>query len=299
MNKPSDITAKPVLPATRVLLITGLSGAGKTSALKALEDLGYEAVDNLPLSLLPGLLKTDPESRVQTLAIGMDSRTRAFATDRFEKKLRALRARRDIELTLVFLDCSDEMLRRRFTETRRRHPLASDRPVQDGIDRERAMMARVRDRADLVLDTTDLTLHDLRWLMRRHFQRENSNQLTIAVQSFSYRRGLPRESDLVFDVRFLANPHYVETLKAHSGRDQDVAAYITADPVFADFFERLSGLILALLPHYRREGKSYLTISFGCTGGRHRSVFLAERLSAVLGENGYAVKTVHRDANLG
>ena len=284
---------------TRVVLVTGLSGAGKSSALKDLEDLGYEAIDNVPLALVPNLIEPvsagSGESPPAALAIGVDSRTRLFDAKAFDNVLTRLRGRADLEPILLFLDAADDVLRRRFTETRRRHPMAVDRPIQDGIDAERVLMAAARDRADFLVDTSDLTGHDLRRLLGKQFKRDGDPVLSITVTSFSYRRGLPRDADLVIDVRFLANPFYEENLKALSGRDELVADFIAADPEFPIFFDRLSELVLSLLPNYQREGKSYLTIAFGCTGGRHRSVFVAESMGKLLSQKGFSSNIVHRD----
>jgi UPF0042 nucleotide-binding protein len=284
----------------RVVLVTGLSGAGKSSALKALEDLGYEAVDNVPLSLVPNLIQPAPEDPeeepVAAMAVGIDCRTRAFGAERFERLMAALRAREDIEVSLVFLDASNMVLNRRFTETRRRHPLATDRPVQDGIDHERQLLAPIRESADMLVDTSDLTGHDLRRLVRDQFHLDKPDAMAITVTSFSFPRGLPRHADIVFDVRFLRNPHYVAELRPLTGLDDGVGAYIREDPDFDDFQHRVGDLILSVLPRYQREGKAYLTIAFGCTGGRHRSVFMAETLSTLLRGRGFGVTTVHRDA---
>lgn len=287
---------------TRIVLVTGLSGAGRSSALKALEDLGYEAVDNVPFSLVPNLVQPagdDPaDEPMGAVAVGIDCRTRAFSAERFERLMATLRARDDLDATLIFLDAGDQVLNRRFTETRRRHPMAMDRPVQDGIDQERELLAPVRQFADVLVDTSDLTGHDLRRLIRKQFHLDAPDGIAITVTSFSFPRGLPRDADTVFDVRFLRNPHYVPELKPLTGRDAGVADYIRQDPEFEGFFQRMSELILSLLPGYGSEGKAYLTIAFGCTGGRHRSVFLAECLSSLLRDQGFGVTTVHRDADV-
>ncbi|HRJ61651.1 MAG TPA: RNase adapter RapZ [Azospirillaceae bacterium] len=280
--------------AQKLVVITGLSGAGMSVALKALEDLGFEAVDNLRLSLLPMLL-SQTKSAGRPLAVVIDSRTRDFAAAVLLDELQALRAAPGLEPGLLYLDCAPETLQRRFTETRRRHPLAADRTVADGIERERALLAPVRLAADWCIDTTTLSLHDLRRLLGAQFALSGAPRLTVFVTSFSFRQGLPREADLVFDVRFLANPHWEPDLRPLSGLDQPVARHVAADPGFDEFFDRLTGLLRPLLPRYNREGKSYLTIAVGCTGGRHRSVFVAERLGAWLREQGIKVGVNHRD----
>ncbi|MGE3905896.1 MAG: RNase adapter RapZ [Reyranellaceae bacterium] len=279
----------------RVVLITGLSGAGRATALKALEDQGFEAVDNMPLSLLADLLRPQPQARISHLALGLDVRTRDFASDTFLAELARLRGRDDIAAELVFLDCDSEVLLRRFTETRRRHPLAVDRPVVDGIVEERRMLAPLQDAADQVIDTSQLGPHDLKRLLSGRFAGDGAPGLRLVVVSFSYRRGLPREADLVFDARFLANPHYVPALKPLSGRDRAVAEYVEADPDFAAFLNGIKSLVGPLLPRYEKEGKSYLTVAVGCTGGRHRSVFVAETLAQWLARLGKSVTLAHRD----
>jgi RNase adapter protein RapZ len=278
----------------QIVLVTGMSGAGRTTALKALEDLGFEAVDNLPVTLLGNLVR--PGDRLERdLAIGIDCRTRAFDPPALIKRITARRASTAPEPKLLFLDCEDEILRRRFNETRRRHPLAQDRPVTDGIAHERRVMAGLREHADLVIDTSQLSAGDLRRLIAGYFTTANERRLTLSVLSFAYRGGLPREADLVFDVRFLANPHYVDELRPKNGRDPQVRAYVEADPGYGLLLERLEALLLPLLPSYQREGRSYLTIAFGCTGGRHRSIVVAEAFAARLRESGWTVIVRHRD----
>ena len=302
-----DKTGKgsPTAARTRVVLVTGMSGAGRSSALKALEDLGYEAVDNLPISMLSRIVRP-PSSAVKTgakerrtkpraLAIGVDIRTRDFGVEPFLGELDQLMGRRDLGVDLLFLDSSDDTLLRRYTETRRRHPLAVDRPVHDGITHERRLLARLRARADRVIDTSDLAAADLRRMLEGAYRLGDKGRLAIAVTSFSYRQGVPREADLVFDVRFLRNPHYEPALKSFTGLDDKVGAYVAADPGFEEFYAALTRLLAILLPRYEQEGKSYLTIGIGCTGGRHRSVYIAERLAAWLRARGPEVAVVHRD----
>lgn len=284
----------PARPArSRLLVVTGMSGAGRSTALKALEDMGYEAVDNLPLSLLPNLLSATTQR--PPLAIGVDVRTRDFGVGALLAALDRLVAEHKLELKIVFLDCEDDRLVRRYTETRRRHPLAGDRPVIDGIGLERQRVSPLRDRADLVIDTTALNPGDLKRLLHGHFALDAAPGITIFVTSFSYRHGLPRDADLVFDVRFLRNPHYVAALRPLTGRDAPVGEFIEADADFTPFFERLCAWLAPLLPRYEREGKSYLTIAIGCTGGRHRSVYIAERLALWLSRQGRPVGIGHRD----
>jgi UPF0042 nucleotide-binding protein len=290
----------PADPAerTRVVLITGMSGAGHSSALKAFEDLGYEAVDNLPLGLLRGLVVADAadgKSLERPVAIGVDIRTRGFGVDSLLREVDRLRAQPDLEMILLYLDCDDEVLRLRYTETRRRHPLVPDRPVPDGIRHEREMLAPLRQRADIVIDTSGHTVGHLKRRIAAQFGVDRPPAMAIFVTSFAYRRGLPREADLVFDVRFLDNPHYHPALRPLSGRDELVGNFIATDRDFAAFFKALTDLLGPLLPRYQAEGKSYFTIAVGCTGGRHRSVFVAERLAAWLTDQGRRVSLNHRD----
>jgi UPF0042 nucleotide-binding protein len=290
------------LRKTRLLLVSGLSGAGKSSTLKLLEDMGYEAVDNLPLSLLRNLTPAEAAGAgepVRAIAVGIDTRTRDFDPGRFAAALYDFRARTDLEAHFLFLDSDDAVLLHRFTATRRRHPLAGDRPVADGISHERQLMARLKDHADMVIDTSEVALPELRRLLVERCSLDEVPGLNITVNSFSYRRGLPREADLVFDVRFLKNPHYVESLKPLTGDQPEVGAYIAGDAAFTPFLQGLSEMLLTLLPHYSREGKSYLTIAIGCTGGRHRSVFVAEKVARLLRDEGYRVSLRHRDRESG
>ncbi len=279
----------------RVVLVTGLSGAGRSSALSILEDVGYEAIDNLPLNLLEMMIDEDGAGR--RVAVGVDIRTRNFAVAPFLQQLDALESRDDLDLKLLFLDCDAEVLSRRFTETRRRHPLSQDRPLHDGIMAERRLVFPLRKRADYVIDTSSLTLGALRQQMIGQLGLSEDSGMAIFVTSFSYRMGLPREADLVFDVRFLTNPHYIPDLRPLSGRDAAVVEYIATDTAFEPFFTELTAMLKPLLPRYESEGKSYLTIAFGCTGGRHRSVALAEQLAAWLTEQWGEVSLVHRDIN--
>ena len=278
-----------------VVLVTGLSGAGKATSMKALEDLGYETIDNLPLALLGALLSPEADHPARGVAINVDIRSRGFNADQFLRRVESLRSRPDLDLQLLFVDCAEGVLAQRYTETRRRHPMAEDRPVPDGIALEQRLMFPVRDEADEVIDTTLLSTNDLKRLIAGLFPLDEYAGLTVTVMSFSYKKGLPREADLVFDVRFLANPHWVPELRPGTGRDPGVAAHVAADPAFPEFDERVTGLLTFLVPLYRREGKSYLTIAFGCTGGRHRSVFMAERVGRVLREGGHRVTVIHRD----
>jgi RNase adapter protein RapZ len=299
-GRASSHSASPTPSATqdrrRVLLISGLAGAGRTTALRALEDLGYEAVDNLPLELLPHLVSGIASAESEgPIAIGIDSRSRGFTGGDFLSRIEALRADQRFELVLVFLDCSDDVLIRRFTETRRRHPLAPDRNAADGIARERTLMFPVRAISDLVVDTSNRSMAELKRLMTERFALDRRPGLAVTVMSFSYRIGIPREADLVFDVRFLSNPHYIDALQPLDGEAPEVARFIERDPALSGFMAALDALIKPLLPSYEREGKSYLTIAVGCTGGKHRSVYVAKKLADALGASGRPISLIQRD----
>jgi len=282
-------------PRRPVVLVTGLSGAGKASILRTLEDLGFETVDNPPLTIL-GELVTDGSNPI---AIGVDARSRGFEASEVLAAVEELRLQEDIAVHLVFATAEETVLLRRFSETRRRHPLTPGGPlgsrVADGIAREADLLFPLREAADLVVDTSELPLPELRRLIERRFRPAGTTGLDIAVQSFAYPRGLPREADLVLDLRFLRNPHYDPVLRPQTGRDPDVAAFIAADPAFAPFWDRMTGLLDLLLPRYQAEGKKYLTVALGCTGGRHRSVLVAERLATHLTACGWQVEIIHRE----
>jgi UPF0042 nucleotide-binding protein len=283
------------------VLVTGLSGAGRVTALHALEDLGYVAVDNVPLPLLGDLMRStagSPGEMAAPLAFGVDTRTYGFDSKNLVRRLQQLRQRPDLAARLLYLDCDTETLQRRYTESRRPHPIAPDRPVVDGIVDERQQIDWVRDEADVVIDTSALSPHQFKQLLGGHFALGNQAGMRIAVMSFSFRRGLPREADLVFDVRFLKNPHYVAELKPLTGRDKPVVEFIGSDPDYEPFIGRLEGMIGPLLPRFDAEGKSYLTIAVGCTGGRHRSMAVAERLADWLRGEGRSVTLMHRDTEV-
>ena len=288
----------PPRPA-RILIVTGMSGAGKSTALRTLEDLGWEIVDNLPLNLLETLLKTPPgadgpdESR--PLGLGVDSRTRGFDPRRILRRLDALRRTEGQEVATLFLDCATAELERRFSETRRRHPLALDRPAADGIARERELLAPLRAQADHVIDTTDTRANALQAEIREAFGGRVADAPTLAITSFGFARGLPRGADLVFDMRFLRNPHWDPALRPLTGLDLAVAAHIAQDPASEEAVGRIEQLLIELLPRYAHEGKSYVTVAFGCTGGKHRSVHVAERVAERLRQAGFSPTVAHRD----
>ena len=285
----------------RVVLVTGLSGGGKASALHALEDLGYEAIDNPPLAFIEELVARAEPGLGRRIAVGVDARSRGFKTDDVLSTLARLRANPALQAELLFVLADEAVLQRRYTETRRRHPLSPEGRVQDGIAAELALTEPLRTAADVVIDTSDLPLAKLRELIEQQFgssQAEGGKAgpgLAVSLISFGYPAGLPREADLVFDARFLRNPHYDAALRPRTGLDPDVAAYVAADPHFAEFYDRLAGMLLLLLPCYRQEGKKYLTIAIGCTGGRHGSVAIVEKLATTFSEAGWRVSITHRE----
>lgn len=271
-----------------LLFVSGLSGAGMSTTLKHLEDMGYEVFDNFPLHLISNLLE-DPDSQDRPIAIGIDSRTRGFDTDAL------LSCISDHKAKLLFLSADENVLLKRFTETRRKHPLAKDRPASSGIKHEQEKTYDLRQAADVVIDTSTLSIHDLRHLLEGHFKPDSDARMSVTIMSFGFKHGTPREADLVMDVRFLQNPNWEPDLKPLRGTDKAVAAYIKKDESFDVFIERFQNLIEPLLPRYDEEGKSYLTIAIGCTGGHHRSVFTAETLSSWIADKGYPINTFHRD----
>lgn len=275
-----------------LVLVTGLSGAGRSTALNVLEDLGFEAIDNLPLRMLPGLASA-PGGR-RPVAVGVDSRNRDFETHALLDVIAQLTGVQGIELTVLYLDARPDVLLQRYSETRRRHPLAPAEHPEAGVRRDMDLMAPVRERADMLLDSSDLNIHQMKAEIERWFA-PGGRSLALSVQSFSYKRGVPRSIDMVFDCRFLANPYWQEDLRSLDGRDPRVQRYVKEDPRFADFFARVLDLTRLLLPAYREEGKSHLSIAFGCTGGRHRSVTLAETLAKALAEDGQQVSIRHRE----
>jgi UPF0042 nucleotide-binding protein len=282
----------------RILLVTGLSGAGKSTALRTLEDVGWEVVDNLPLSLLEHLLSTPLSKgrsrRRRPLAIGIDSRTRDFDAARIVGQIKALASDHEFPIETLYFDCAGSELLRRFSETRRRHPLAPDRPATDGIAAERELMEPLRRWADHVIDTTDTVPNALQQQMRERFGAAGSAP-TLSVISFGFARGLPRNADMVFDMRFLRNPYWEDALRDLTGHDEAVRAHIAQDAGYEDAMSRIEDLLLTLLPRYQAEGKSYVSVAFGCTGGKHRSVHVAERVAARLREAGFSPTVEHRD----
>lgn len=283
----------PQSAQTKLVLVTGPSGAGRTTSIRVLEDIGYEAIDNLPLHLVPRLLDgPGPDSR---LALGIDTRNRDFSTTGLMQLIEELSARGDTDLTVLYLDCRSDVLLRRFSETRRRHPMAPAESPEIGVARELDLLATIRDRADTLIDTSELNVHQLRAEIEGTFAPDTHRPLAVSVQSFSYKRGLPRGIDMVFDCRFLNNPYWVPDLRPLDGRSTEVSNYVAGDARFSPFFDRVLDLTRMLLPAYVEEGKSHLSIAFGCTGGQHRSVALAESLAKALAEDGQQVSIRHRE----
>ena len=285
-------------PATRFIVLTGLSGAGKSQAIRALEDLGYFCVDNLPVAMLPFMAEFAQQhaNEHDRIAVVMDVREPRFTPD-FPSVYRSLQKTMETSPTLIFLEATQAELVRRFSETRRPHPLASDRPVTEGLDDERASLRPIKAMADEVIDTTSLNVHELRQaFLQLVAGRRQASTLVLTFLSFGYHYGVPAEADLVFDVRFLKNPHWVPTLRPQTGRDRAVANFMRRQPLAQRFLKRLDAFLRFVLPHYVAEGKAYLTVAIGCTGGRHRSVFIAESLKRDLRDvRGVTTKVRHRD----
>ncbi|MGB0960068.1 MAG: RNase adapter RapZ [Halocynthiibacter sp.] len=277
----------------KLVLVTGPSGAGRSTAIKCLEDVGFEAIDNMPLSLVPkfatGLMAGE------LVALGVDVRNRDFDVAGLIETVDDLTRDPNVALQVLYLDCASDVLVRRYSETRRRHPLAPQGTPQIGVDRERDLLIPIKGRANICIDTTQATVHDLRAEMDRWFAPKDGQRLAVSVSSFSYKRGIPRGVDMVFDCRFLRNPHWDPALKALDGRDGKVADYIAEDDRFMPFYSKVRDLVETLLPAYTEEGKAYLSIAFGCTGGQHRSVALTERLSQALSDEGWQVSTRHHE----
>ena len=274
----------------RLLLVTGMSGAGQSTVLDALEDMGWEVVDNLPADLLNEFVHGESRRTVNA-AVGMDVRSRGFDPDTLSTLIRSVEG---VDAELLYLDCAGGELIRRYDETRRRHPLAPDRPPEDGIGREREITAPLRSAADSLIDTTDLSPAELRDELRRRYG-DDSDQPVLTIYSFAFSRGILRTADLVFDLRFLANPHWVDELRPLTGADQPVRDYLAEDPAWAETMERIESLLIDWIPRYWGAGKSYVTVAFGCTGGRHRSVAAAVEMAERLRRAGFAPNVRHRD----
>jgi len=282
--------ARPARPP-RLLLVTGMSGAGKSSVLDALEDMGWDIVDNLPADLLEGFVRGGGACRVVPAAVAMDVRSRGFDPERLPGLVRSIEG---VSPEILYLDCSGRELIRRYDETRRLHPLALDRPAEDGIARERRLTASLRAAADSMIDTTDLSPVELRDELRRRYG-EELDQPVLTIVSFAFARGISRTADLVFDLRFLPNPHWIDELRPLTGEDQPVRDYLAQDPSWTETMDRIESLLTDWIPRYWAAGKSYVTVAFGCTGGRHRSVASAAEIAERLRDKGFSPNIRHRD----
>jgi UPF0042 nucleotide-binding protein len=282
------------LNSRHLVVLTGLSGSGKSTVLKAFEDMGFYCVDNLPVELMPVFaeLHAAGEGAFSRAALMIDARE-GLQLEKLPALLKHLR--KDHPISLVFIEASDDALLRRYSETRRPHPLGKDNSVRDSLRYERALVAPIRKLADVVIDTTQFNVHELRHFVTERFKNPDKRPLMVSVVSFGYRFGVPTDADLVFDVRFLPNPHFVPRLREFTGKDAKVRRYIRSFPQTGEFLRRIEGLLAYLIPHYIREGKSYLTIAFGCTGGKHRSVMMSEAVKKFLETKGFPAKVVHRD----
>ena len=286
---------KPSRPGTELVVITGMSGSGKGSVLKVFEDLGYYCVDNLPVDLIPSFAELVQQSQeIQKAALVLDVREGA----RLEKLPSILKSvKKRVPTRVLFLEATDEVLQRRFSETRRPHPMGNNAPVKASITAERKRINPIAPLADVTIDTSKFNVHELRAHITKRFHREESDRhIMISTVSFGFRNGVPEDADLVFDVRFLPNPHFVPEFRPLTGKDKKVAKYIRSFPQTEEFIKRTAEMLKFLLPHYIHEGKSYLTIAFGCTGGQHRSVMMTEEIAKLLRNAGYDVKTIHRDS---
>ena len=277
----------------KLVLVTGPSGAGLSTATRALEDAGFEAVDNLPLRLIGPLI--DHPGSDRPMSLSLDLRNREFSAEAVLALFEAQEARPDVEPQLLYLDCRSEEILRRYSSTKRPHPIGQAPSLAEAIAHEQELLRPLKARADVLIDTSEMNPHELRAEVERFFVPLQNQRISVQVQSFSYKRGLPRGVDFVFDCRFLRNPHWNEALRPMDGRSDDVQSYVVADARFAEFLDQVRALTLFVLPGAQEEGKSYLTIAFGCTGGKHRSVTLAERLAQALAEEGWQVSIRHRE----
>jgi UPF0042 nucleotide-binding protein len=289
---------RPQTRAGSFLVVTGMSGAGKSHAIRALEDLGYYCIDNLPTPLIPVMadLSSHEDADTQKIAVVADVRERSFIKE-FPPMWRRLKSLPDLKPMLVFLEASDAALLRRYSETRRPHPLAPDRPVAEALKQERQMLARIRQMADSIVDTSDLTVHELRAFFQAMARdRTQKQRLLLTFESFGFKNGVPLDADLVFDCRFLPNPHFVAGLRSKTGRDRPVIAYMQRYPDTREFKQRVEGFLRYVVPHFVEEGKAYLTVAIGCTGGKHRSVYLAEWLKKEMSDlKNVTTRVRHRD----
>lgn len=280
-------------PKQEIVIVTGPAGAGRTTAIKAIEDFGVEVIDNLPLNLINRILYGPPTG--EKLAIGIDTRTRGFSCEALLEIIDNIEKSQHYTPTLLYLDCDTETLLRRFSETRRRHPASPDGSPSLGIEQEVATLSPLRERANIFIDTSELSPHQLRAELARWYDSSEGRGLSVSVQSFSYKRGTPRGIDMMIDCRFLRNPHWESALRPLTGLVPQVGEYVSEDPLFEPFFQKLQDFVELLLPAYKAEGKAYFSIGMGCTGGQHRSVFVAEKLANVLREKGWMVSTRHKE----
>lgn len=285
---------QPNAQSQRIVLVTGPAGAGRSTAINALEDLGFEAIDNIPLSLIPRLIG-GTETGAQPLALGIDARNRDFSIEGLLELAGVLSEQSGLTCELLYLDCLPDVLQRRYSETRRRHPLAPDESPADGIAREIALLEDVKARADILLDTSELTVHELKAEIENRFSTTTGQGMALSIHSFSYKRGLPQGLDMVFDCRFLRNPHWNPELRDDTGLDLGVFEYVSADKRYDAFVKHIMELLAVVLPGCLDEGKAHFSVGFGCTGGKHRSVALTEAVAAALAENGWQVSTRHRE----
>ena len=277
----------------RLILVSGPAGAGRTTAIRSLEDLGFEAIDNLPLDLVKSVLK--PKKASEKIAIGLDTRGRDFSVEGLLGLLKSLSNLEHVEFELLYLSCTMEVLLRRYSETRRRHPLADGKSPHEGIEQELILLEPIRHKANILIETSELTPHDLKASIKKFFLHTEENLLSISLKSFSYKRGLPRGTDMILDCRFLKNPHWQEELRDQTGLHFDVREFVASDPKFSEFIERVTKLLLFLLPSFKEEGKSSVEIGFGCTGGIHRSVAVTETVAKELEDSGWNVSIKHRE----
>jgi len=294
VKRTSPTTRNARASGRHLVILTGLSGSGKSTVLKAFEDMGYNCVDNLPVELIPifAELHAAGEGDYRRAALLVDARE-GLQLEKLPGLLKHLR--RDHPITLVYIEAHEDALLRRYSETRRPHPLGKDFSVRENLEHERALMEPIRKLADMVIDTSQFNVHELRQFVNQRFRSESQRSLLVSLVSFGYKFGVPTDADLMFDVRFLPNPHFVPRLRRFTGRDLKVRRYIQSFPQTGEFLRRIQGLLTYLIPHYIEEGKSYLTIAFGCTGGRHRSVMMAEWMKKALEKRGFATRVVHRD----
>jgi UPF0042 nucleotide-binding protein len=294
----NDILASSEQKKRQIVFVSGLSGAGMSSVLKNLEDFGFEVFDNMPLFLVDSLLKSqEPDIDPQKpLAFGLDSRTRGFSPPDILAKIEYLKKQHEYDVSLCFISCADDIIHQRYSHTRRPHPIAREQTVAQGIAIEKEWLKPLKDAADLSIDTTDMSVHDLKRLLgSRYFHPDAGNKVYITLMSFGFKNGTPREADMILDVRFLQNPHWEAQLRPLTGRDEEVQNFIRKDDAFDAFIQKVKDMLTLILPRYEVEGKSYFTLALGCTGGRHRSVFLAEHLADFIKELEFSVNIRHRD----